>query len=116
MIIFIFIIYSILKKKYTHMMDSCYNEKSNDYRFYGSKGITVCDDWIKNPQLFNDWAINNGYNDSLAVARTNTNEGFSPNNCILTTASEAAKWKSTTTRITVGDITDSGKWLVSRFL
>lgn len=100
---------SILKKKYTHMMDSCYNEKSKDYRFYGSKGITVCDDWIKNPQLFNDWAINNGYNNSLAVARTNINEGFSPNNCILTTASEAAKWKSTTTRITVGDITDSGK-------
>ena len=100
---------SILKKKYTHMIDSCYNEKSKDYRFYGSKGITVCDDWIKNPQAFNDWAINNGYNDSFAIGRKDTNEGFSPNNCILTTASEAAKWKSTTTRITVGDVTDSGK-------
>lgn len=100
---------SILKKKYTHMMDSCYNEKSKDYRFYGSKGITVCDDWIKNPQAFNDWAINNGYNDSFAIGRKDTNEGFSPNNCILTTVAEAAKWKSTTTRITVDDITDSGK-------
>ena len=100
---------SVLKKKYTHMIDACYNKKSKDYRFYGSKGITVCDDWIKNPQLFNDWAINNGYNDSFAIGRKDTNKEFSPENCILTTASESAKWKSTTTRITVGDVTDSGK-------
>lgn len=98
-----------LKKKYKGIIDCCYNEKSKDYRFYGGKGITVCDDWIKNPQLFNDWAINNEYNDSFIIGRKDTNKWFSPNNCILTTAAEAAKWKSTTTRITVGDITDSGK-------
>lgn len=98
-----------LKKKYKGIIDCCYNEKSKDYRFYGGKGITVCDDWIKNPQLFNDLAINNEYNDSFIIGRRDTNKGFSPNNCILTTAAEAAKWKSTTTRITVGDITDSGK-------
>ena len=98
-----------IKKKYLHIIDFCYNEKSVDYRFYGGKGIGLCKEWLEDPQKFNDWLIQNGYNDSLAIGRRNTNNDFSPENCILTTTREAAKWKSTTTSITVGEITDSGR-------
>ena len=105
-----------LKKKYKGIIDCCYNKKSKDYKFYGGKGISLCQDWLNDPQAFNDWAIDNGYNDSFIIGRRDTNKGFSPENCILTTVAEAVKWKSTTTKITVGDITDSGKGLVSRFL
>ena len=30
----------------------CYNEKSVDYKFYGAKGITMCDRWLKSFESF----------------------------------------------------------------
>ena len=98
-----------LKKKYEDILRKCYNENDKDYRFYGAKGIKLCDKWLNNPQDFNDYFVSIGYTNDSALGRKDTTKDYSEENCILTTVSEAAKWKITTTKITVNGITDSGK-------
>ena len=98
-----------LKKKYDDIRKKCYNENDKDYRFYGGKGIKLCDKWLNNPQDFNDYFVSIGYTNSSTIGRRDTTKDFSEENCILTTASDVAKWKTTTTKITVNGITDSGK-------
>lgn len=36
------------------MLCRCYNKKDNSYKFYGAKGITVCEEWY-NYQNFAEW-------------------------------------------------------------
>jgi hypothetical protein len=59
----------------------CSNKKSKDYKNYGGRGITVCDEWINDFKVFYDWAINNGYSDDLSIDRTNVFGNYEPENC-----------------------------------
>lgn len=98
-----------LRSIYSSMFDRCYNSKNSDYVFYGAKGIRICDEWINNKQAFNDWAIENGYEEGLTIDRIDPDKDYSPENCRWVTAKYNSKWKSTTHYITVNGITDSGK-------
>lgn len=51
------------------MKSRCYNENDKAYRWYGAKGICICNEWLDNPKLFEGWAINNGYSDQLTIDR-----------------------------------------------
>lgn len=44
-------------------------------------GIGVCDEWLKNFDVFYEWAIDNGYDDTLTIDRINVNGNYEPNNC-----------------------------------
>lgn len=94
---------------YTGIKDRCYNTHNKVYRFYGAKGVKVCDEWLNNPQAFNDWALSNGYTEELTIDRINPDKDYCPENCRWITMNQNAKWKSTTNRITVNGITDSGR-------
>lgn len=60
----------------------CYNQNNEDYkRWYGSKGVTMCDEWKNNFQSFYDWSINHGYSDDLTIDRIDSNCNYEPNNC-----------------------------------
>ena len=83
------------------MMDRCFNENDRAYRWYGAKGIKVCDDWINNPISFEEWAINNGYDDSLTIDRIDENKDYCPENCRWINGKDNAKYKSTTNMIVV---------------
>lgn len=37
-----------LYKTWNDMITRCYNKNHNTYRFYGAKGVTVCDEWRYN--------------------------------------------------------------------
>ncbi|AGB62742.1 hypothetical protein [Bacillus phage phiAGATE] len=39
------VLYKKLRKTWYDMNQRCYNPKHQSYRFYGAKGVTVCDDW-----------------------------------------------------------------------
>lgn len=66
---------------WSKMKDRCYNENSPAYKWYGARGITVCDEWLHDFQAFYDWAMANGYRDNLTIDRRDTNGDYEPSNC-----------------------------------
>lgn len=66
---------------WSHMKARCYNKNDKRYVNYGKRGITICDEWLRDFQVFYDWAINHGYNDTLTIDRINVNGNYEPNNC-----------------------------------
>ena len=77
---------------------------SNNWKWYSSKGITVCDEW-KEYKPFRDWALNNGYNDTLTIDRIDSNGDYEPSNCRWATLAEQANNKSTNRIITYNNET-----------
>ena len=78
-------LYRIWKK----MKSRCSNLNDPDYQqYYGSRGITVCDEWLHNFQAFHDWAMSHGYSDELTIDRMDNDKGYSPDNCRWATAEE----------------------------
>ena len=63
------------------MKDRCYNSNSKIYRFYGERNISICDEWKNDFETFYNWAINNGYDDSLTIDRIDSFGNYEPNNC-----------------------------------
>lgn len=59
------------------------------YFRYGGRGIEVCDGWFEYIS-FRDWAITNGYNESLTLDRIDNEKGYFPENCRWVTVKEQA--------------------------
>ena len=72
---------------FTTMKQRCYSPSHDSYRYYGERGITVCEQWLNNPKLFIEWALVNGYSRSLQIDRIDVNGNYTPNNCRFVTAS-----------------------------
>lgn len=69
-----------LYRKWADMLQRCNNKNSNNYKYYGGKGIKVCDDW-HNFDNFNEWAISNAYEEGLTIDRINPKGNYEPSNC-----------------------------------
>jgi hypothetical protein len=67
------------------MKSRCYNKNMQNYKHYGGRGITVCDEWRSNFKAFYDFAMANGWEKGLEVDRTNNDLGYSPENCRFVT-------------------------------
>ena len=63
---------------------------------YGGKGIRVCQEWLDNPELFEEWSLENGYEDNLTIDRIDSTKDYCPDNCRWVTLEDNAKYKSTT--------------------
>lgn len=96
-------------KIFNSMIDRCYNENNKSYRWYGQKGIIICDEWLSNPKLFEEWAISNGYNDNLTIDRKEETKNYCPENCRWITGSNNSKYKSTTRLIEVDSEKHTGR-------
>jgi hypothetical protein len=62
--------------------------KRPEYKTYHDNNITVCEAWLNDFKEFYDWAMSNGYKDSLTLDRINNKEGYNPNNCRWVTMKE----------------------------
>lgn len=62
------------------MKQRCFNPSNNKYRNYGARGITICDEWL-DFNVFEEWALANGYDEVLTIDRIDTNGNYEPNNC-----------------------------------
>jgi hypothetical protein len=87
------------------MKDRCYNPNHDRYHCYGGRGLTVCDDWIKDFVSFYNWALENGYTDSLSIDRRDVNGPYSPENCSWVTQSEQMRNKQDTLYVTINGVT-----------
>lgn len=57
-----------------------FNPNDCEYRNYGGRGIKICKEWLIYVN-FRDWALKNGYEDTLTIERKNFNKGYYPSNC-----------------------------------
>lgn len=63
------------------MKTRCFNKNSIAYKYYGERGITICDEWKIDYVNFESWALLNGYSDSLTIDRIDVNGNYEPCNC-----------------------------------
>ena len=70
---------------WTSMLDRCRNPKSREYKNYGARGISVCDEWRHYPN-FEKWAFENGYDPDAprgkcTIDRIDVDGDYCPENC-----------------------------------
>lgn len=91
---------------YHHIISRCYTKTCDCYADYGGRGISVCDEWRNNFAKFSQWALENGYNDSLTIDRIDVNKGYSPDNCRWVTNTEQQRsHKRTLVELTLHGVT-----------
>ena len=72
------------------MRHRCTNPTSPGYKYYGGKGIKLCDEW-QSFIPFRDWARSNGYVEGLSIDRLDNDRGYEPANCEWVTRVENIK-------------------------
>lgn len=105
-----------LYRVYANMKDRCYCATNRQYRRYGGRGITMCDEWRRSYLPFKSWAIENGYDENAArgqctLDRIDNDGPYAPWNCRWVTQKEQCDNKSTNRVITYhGESKPLSKW------
>ena len=76
--------YDPLHGVWSNMRERCNNPRSEKWRHYGGRGITVCEEW-SDYVTFRDWALSNGYEPGLELDRLDNDRAYEPNNCMFRT-------------------------------
>lgn len=65
------------------MLNRCYVKENRAYKYYGGKGIEVCEEWNNFDKFLNfyDWAMANGYEEGLQLDRIDVEKDYYPENC-----------------------------------
>lgn len=81
-----------MSKTWSNMMNRCYRKKNPNYKNYGGRGITVCDEW-HDLAVFVKWAYENGYRKdaprgAYTIDRIDVDGNYEPDNCRWITMKE----------------------------
>ena len=82
-----------LYRIWASMRSRCFGHKCRAYKYYGGRGIRVCDKWRNSYHAFKVWAVNHGYRDDLSIDRIDNDGGYEPSNCRWVTMKEQANNK-----------------------
>ena len=80
-----------LYKTWISMRGRCENPKSTSFKYYGGRGISVCDRW----KSFRNFLLDMGasFIESLEIDRINVNGNYEPSNCRWVTSAQQAQNK-----------------------
>ncbi len=91
----------VLSKERTRIRDiwrtlkrRCNNPKDKDYKRYGGRGVTICDQWANDFEIFYNWCIDNKLTKGLQIDRIDNNKGYCKDNCRVVTPKENSRNKS----------------------
>ena len=72
-----------LYSKRSDMQQRCHNPSHKAYKYYGSRGINVCKEWLDDTSAFVKWGIENGWEEGLEIERKDNDGDYTPDNCIF---------------------------------
>ena len=93
---------------WNNMQNRCNNSKSAFANIYHDRGIRVCEEWsiYKYGYInFYNWAMENGYKDSLTIDRIDNDKGYSPDNCRWISNREQQRNKRNNRLLTLNGVT-----------
>lgn len=88
--------YSKLYYKWSSMKSRCFNKNNNEYKNYGGRGITVCQEWADDEHGFENfakWAFEAGWDENKdgrmqSIDRIDNDGDYEPCNCRFATQKE----------------------------
>lgn len=86
-----------LFRTWMNIRNRCGRSTASDYKYYGGRGITICDEWMRSFEAFYNWAMSNGYHEDLTIDRIDVNGNYEPSNCRWVTMKEQAHNKRNST-------------------
>lgn len=72
-----------LLRKRGNMIRRCFDPKDKSFKWYGAKGVRVCEEWVNDKESFVKWAESNNYKIGDSIERFNNDKDYCPENCCL---------------------------------
>jgi len=91
-----------LSRLLSKIKQRCYNPNAVGYKYWGGRGIKVCDEWMNDTWSFINWSLSHGYTEDpkVEIDRIDNNGAYSPDNCRWVTRIVQANNKSNNRYIT----------------
>jgi len=85
------------------MIRRCTDDRRRDYRYYGGRGISVCERWMHVDNFVSD--MGSQFRPGLTIERRDNNAGYSPDNCYWATRAEQSRNRRSTHLVTINGVT-----------
>jgi len=87
---------------WSSMKSRCYTPSVTQYKDYGGRGVTVCEEWRDDFMSFFRWAIANGWEEGLQLDKDLKGDGliYSPSTCMFITPKSNSNKRRTSRLIT----------------
>lgn len=94
-----------LYRTWSNMKDRCYNPNNKNYKYYGGRGISVCEEWKESFIKFaND--MGNKPSKEYSLERIDVNGNYEPKNCKWATVKEQSFNKRNTLKHNLKEISE----------